>query len=78
MITLNIKPIEQITIDVGVVTKSGGGFPKYEGSYEITPKTTPQTLETSFRSLYKDIEVKEIPAEEVSNIHGTTFIIGGN
>jgi hypothetical protein len=42
----------------------------YDGEYEVTPKTTAQTLETSQRFLEKNVEIKEIPYFETSNLAG--------
>ncbi len=53
------------------------GHEYYLGSYEATPKTTPQILPTYDKLMSKDITVKSIPFFEVSNPQGgTTFIIG--
>lgn len=50
---------------------------EYEGSYEITPKISSQTLQTKGRVMAKDMQVKEIPYFEVSNIsNGNTVYIG--
>ncbi|MBR5574380.1 MAG: hypothetical protein IKW35_07800 [Paludibacteraceae bacterium] len=42
----------------------------YDGEYVVTPKTTAQTLETSQRFLEKNVEIKEIPYFETSNLAG--------
>ena len=39
----------------------------YTGDYEVTPKTTPQTLETAGKVLAKDIVVNAVPYFETSN-----------
>lgn len=42
-------------------------YPPYTGDYEVTPKTTPQTLETAGKVLAKDIVVNAVPYFETSN-----------
>lgn len=50
---------------------------RYEGDYEVIPSRQEQILETAHKLLNKDIVVKEIPYDEVSNPSGgTTFYIG--
>ncbi|MCM1364663.1 MAG: hypothetical protein NC122_05105 [Faecalibacterium sp.] len=49
---------------------------KFDGSYEITPKTTAQILSTKAKLMIDDVEIKKIPTYEVSNQSGTTFYIG--
>ncbi|BDE87010.1 hypothetical protein CE91St42_14680 [Oscillospiraceae bacterium] len=46
---------------------SSHSYPPYTGDYEVTPKTTPQTLETAGKVLAKDIAVNAIPYFETSN-----------
>lgn len=53
-----------------------GILPYYKGSYEVTPRIYEQTLATRNKSMSDDVLVKEIPKAEVSNIYGTTIIIG--
>ena len=53
------------------------GYVDYTGEYEITPKTTAQTLPTADKRLTEDITVLEIPFYEVSNAAGgNTFCVG--
>lgn len=79
MIRLKVNE-ERIRLRVApaVVIERGGGGEPYEGSYEVTPNWETQTLPTTGKTLEADIEVKPIPAEEVSNTGGgKTLIIGG-
>ena len=48
----------------------------YSGSYEITPQTDSQTLETNNTIMTDDIEINPIPYQEVSNQYGKTVYIG--
>ena len=48
----------------------------YGGSYEVTPKTVAQTLETKDKKMKDNVSVLAIPYFEVSNTDGTTVIIG--
>lgn len=58
--------------------QAGGGYPAYEESYEIEPLVNSQVLPTRNRVMTKDITVKEISYQEVSNKSGgTTVTIGG-
>lgn len=69
-----------IEIEVQEVLESqggGGGYPEYKGDYEVIPKTEEQVLPTKGKNMGKDVTIKAIPTFEVSNEHGTTFIIGG-
>lgn len=49
--------------------------PAYQGSYEVTPKTSEQTLPTTGKSLWQDVTVHKIPYYETSNVQGTTVYI---
>lgn len=50
----------------------------YDGSYEITPSSSEQKLDTAGKRLLDDVVVKEIPYAETSNLSGGyTAIIGG-
>lgn len=50
----------------------------YEGTYDVRPEITAQTLPTANKQLIKDIHVQEIPYHEVGNTEGgMTAIIGG-
>lgn len=76
-ITLDVLPIKQVEIDVGVVTEGGGALPYYKGSYDVTPDFSAQTLPTKNKSMSQDLIIEKIPMNEVSNPFGTTFILGG-
>lgn len=53
------------------------GLPVYGGSYEATPATTQQVLNTAQKYLESDVVIKEIPYSETSNTAGgTTVFIG--
>lgn len=50
----------------------------YDGSYEVVPRVTEQSLPTADRHLSKNIIIQKIPYFEVDNIQaGQTVIIGG-
>lgn len=51
-------------------------YPDYEGSYDITPKSTSQTLNTENKVLRQDMLVESIPYYETSNEYGKTIYIG--
>lgn len=85
-IPLKIKEDQKISLGVRVkesvklnIKESGGGiYPVYTGETEVEPKTIPQLLETSNKTVLSDINVLKIPYFETSNLKGTTAIIGGN
>lgn len=79
MIRLKVRE-ERITLRVApaVVVETGAGGEPYGGKYEVTPGWETQTLPTAGKTLEADVEVKPIPADEVSNTSGgKTLIIGG-
>lgn len=51
--------------------------PSYTGSYDITPKTSTQILDTEYKLMEDDITVKSIPYYETDNESGTTIYIAG-
>ena len=69
------QPITLIRCRISIPKILGDG--KYEGSYDVTPTTEAQTLETANKLLTANIKVKSIPYFEVSNQNGTTVYIGG-
>lgn len=52
---------------VGIGGVSKDSLEKYDGVYEIIPRTFSQVLETSQKFLSEDVLVEEIPYAEVSN-----------
>lgn len=49
----------------------------YNGAYEVTPKVTPQVLETQGKRMEKDVSVNGIPISVVENqAKGNTVFIG--
>lgn len=48
---------------------------KYQGEYEVTPKTIAQYLFTQDKVMSKDVTVYEIPYAETTNEYGTTVTI---
>ena len=54
------------------------GYINYNGTYEITPKTKEQIIETENKHMSRNMLIKEIPFYEVSNEKGETIIIGGD
>lgn len=60
-IGLKIEGSETIPLEVGVVTDMSG-YPEYEGSYQITPSTSAQTLATADKHTVADIIINPIPS----------------
>lgn len=53
------------------------GYVDYKDSYEVTPKTTEQVLQTKDKHLTDDVTIKSIPFFDVSNTAGgSTVYIG--
>ena len=91
--TINLMPTITGTISggrignlQGVIQSSGtivgsitiGGIEEtYEGSYTVTPKTYPQSLQTKNKLMKSDVSILEIPYYETSNLSGKTVYIGG-
>lgn len=51
----------------------------YNGSYNITPKVTSQTLNTDQKVMSDDVTIQGIPISRTSNNEGgQTILIGGN
>lgn len=48
----------------------------YSGTYEITPSTEEQTLNTNNKILIGNLHINEIPYQEVPNEYGDTVYIG--
>lgn len=53
------------------------GYIDYTGSYEVTPKTSEQSLQTKDKHLIENVTIKSIPFFDVSNTSGgSTVYIG--
>lgn len=50
------------------------GYTDYVGDYEVTPKTSEQTLRTKDKHLTEDVTIKSIPYFETSNNSGGNTI----
>lgn len=54
-----------------------GSVPEYDGAYEIVPKISDQSLDTSGKKLTKDLVILAIPVQETTNsANGKTIHIG--
>lgn len=64
--------------NIGEIQTGGGGdYEFYEGSYNLIPKVSEQSIETKDKVMKNNVTVAEIPFHEVSNETGTTVVIGG-
>lgn len=63
-------------INGNVLNGEGISRSYYNGSYEATPQTTSQTLETKDRIATDDITIEAIPYREENNSYGKTVYIG--
>ncbi len=60
----------------GVISKPIG-YEDYDGSYEVTPKVSAQSLQTKDKHLTDDIKIKSIPFFNTGNeTGGSTVYIG--
>ena len=66
----------RLSVSMGEIQSVGIAGEKYEGDYEIVPKSTAQTLATKNKRMSKDVTVTAIPYTETSNDNGTTVYIG--
>ena len=68
----------QFDAEFGEIQKvTGEDVPVYDGSYEVTPLISHQTLETAGKLMGEDMQIKAIPFFETSNTAGgTTVYIG--
>ena len=91
MITARIRAPERITARMQGTAKMSAQFgavvvvvedishlPQYDGSYEVTPRVTAQTLPTARKILTEDLTVREIPRYDVSNTAGGKTIYIAN
>lgn len=65
--------VETLTLDemsVQITAIKTSVVEDYDGEYLVIPKTTAQTLDTAQRFLERNIEIKEIPYAETSNLAG--------
>lgn len=67
--------LEKVTVTTDVI---GGDVPEYQGSYEVTPKASEQTLSTARKVMREDVKINEIPYKETPNSggRGSTVRIG--
>lgn len=72
------KPLE-ITVDFGSLTISGRcHHDTYDGTYEVTPTFSKQTLNTYNKLMTDDLTVRPIEVSRTSNPQGgNTIFIGG-
>ena len=72
------KPLE-ITVDFGSLSISGRCHHEtYDGTYEVTPTFSRQTLNTHNKLMTDDFTVRAIEVSRISNPQGgNTIFIGG-
>ena len=67
------KPKLKLKLDVSFI---GSTYEHYEGAYVISPKVTPQLMETKDKVMDDDVSIKEIYFNETENDYGYTVQIG--
>lgn len=88
MVRLKVSSDQVVTLHIGqpthltMSTELGrpvylGGEP-YEGTYEVTPKVTAQTLQTAQKFMREDVSIQAIPYFDVSNQAGGNTIYIAN
>lgn len=55
---------------INAILGKGGGYPVYDGVYEVTPAFQEQSLSTADKVLKEDVKVKAIPRYDVTNTAG--------
>lgn len=53
-----------------VVVRDTSDLPTYEGSYEVIPKMTEQTLDTKRKYMTDDVRIKGVPVYKTKNDKG--------
>lgn len=64
------------SIQYEAIIGTSNSIPAYQGSYDITPRVTSQTLPTANKVMKKNVLVEEIPYFETANQYGDTIYIG--
>lgn len=76
MISLT-EEFDTFKVSFGEITVTGD-VETYEGSYNVTPKTTAQELATENKACRQNIKIASIPFYSVDNLQGgKTITIGG-
>lgn len=55
--------------------RAGDGAPIYDGVYDVTPRLSPQTLDTQGKLMREDVEVYGIPTYRTSNVGGGYTVV---
>lgn len=76
-VTIKAELKNEVHVKGQVVLGGTDSLPTYKGSYEVTPKTTKQVIETAQKVMKDDVTVFAIPFFETSNTSGgNTIYIG--
>lgn len=65
-------------VQAGRIVINHSDYPDYSGEYEVTPTPSSQILETTNKTMRRDVEIRAIPYYDVSNPYGRTIYIGGD
>lgn len=65
-------------VEVGQIVVQHSDYPDYDGSYDVLPGASEQTLDTTNKTLRENVTVKPIPYYDVANQYGRTIYIGGD
>lgn len=69
--------VKNLTMEIEHANIIYKDVPVYEGEYVIEPDKNDQLLKTKDKRMVDDVSVLAVPRHDVSNIDGTTVIIGG-
>lgn len=74
-----VKEPEKLAVALGeAVVVEKGNADYYDGTYDVTPLITAQTLPTRSKTMRDDVRIDMIPTREIPNAAGgVTFIVGG-
>lgn len=75
-LTGTLSAIGTLSAEVAIAQIESIYTEDYTGDYSIIPSINGQVLETAGMRLKDDLVISPIPTFAVSNISGTTFIIG--
>ena len=76
--TVSARVVRLREVSCGVYKATAPGAPVYNGKYAVTPRFSPQALNTQGKTMKNDLTVDAIEVSRTENAAGgTTIYIGG-